>query len=193
MKTIDFLPENFRDIKSHLDRGNPVIFPTESSYGFSGNIEDIRAITRVEKIKNRKGKSFICLVPEFSDICRYADPENFSDIPDNILKEAQDSPITFLLKKSEFFPKVFFPSFEKVGIRKTLYRPLQGFLSYYGKALFSTSANFSGEAPIYKANHVQEKFQKFRDILFVSAGNLPENPPSQIINVENSHTTVIRK
>ena len=193
MRTIDFLPENFPEIRAHIERGNPVIFPTESSYGFSGDISESRVIRRVEKIKNRKNKSFICLVPEFSEMQKYTAPENFSYIPEELLEKAHKSPISFLLKKSENFPQSFFPSFEKVGIRKTLYKPLQGFLTYYGSPIFSTSANFSGEAPIYKEALIREKFQKFRDILFVSAGNLPENPPSEIINVENSSFTSIRK
>lgn len=193
MKTIDFLPENFPEMKAHIERGNPIIFPTESSYGFSGSIFDPRAIRRTEKIKNRSDKSFICLVPEFSEMKAYTSPENFKQIPEQLLRQAEEYPTTFLLNKSENFPERFFSDFEKVGIRKTLYKPLQGFLSYYGKPIFSTSANFSGQAPLYHEAQIREKFQKFRDILFVSVGDLDENPPSQIINVENSECTIIRK
>lgn len=193
MRTIDFLPENFREIRAYIERGNPVIFPTESSYGFSGSITNPQVLRRVEKIKKRENKSFICLVPEFSDIKTYTDPENFSEIPASLMREAEEKPTTFLLKKSENFPNIFFPTFEKVGIRKTLYKPLQGFLSYYGKPLFSTSANFSGQPPIYTEQGIQENFEKYRDILFISVGNLEENPPSQIINVENSTCSLVRK
>ncbi len=193
MKIIPFLPEHFPLIKKYIENGNPVILPTESSYGFSGDIRITRAVTRVEKIKQRDGKAFLCLVSSYDDFKKYCKQESIDRISSSLKNEIEDSPTSLLLEKNNIFPSSFFPSFDKIGIRKTLYKPLQGFLTYYGHALFSTSANISGKLPLYNEKEIIETFQGFRDILFVSAGDLEKNPPSKIIDVENSHHIIVRK
>jgi L-threonylcarbamoyladenylate synthase len=196
MQTISFLPENFPIIKAHLKRGNAVIIATESSYGFSGDILIPRVIRRVEQIKKRnmddseERKTFLCLVPEFSEMDKWAD---ISDLTQEMKDEAEKTPTTFLLPKTEDFPAFFSPEFQKIGIRKTLYRPLQGFLHFYGSPLFSTSANFSGDPAVYNEKIIEETFGKYKDILFVKSGNLEKNPPSQIIDVEKGEKKIIRK
>lgn len=200
MQILSFLPENFPLIKAHLKRGNVVIFATESSYGISGDIFIPRSIRRAEQIKKRniqekqdeknEKKTFLCIVPEFSDMDKWADT---SCITNEMKDEAEKIPTTFLLPKKKDFPAFFSPGFKKVGIRKTLYKPLQGFLHFYGSPLFSTSANFSGNPPIYSEKVIEETFRKYKDILFVKSGNLPINPPSQIIDVEKGEKKILRK
>ncbi len=192
MRIVDFLPENFLDIQAHLERGDPVIFPTESSYGFSGRLDNPRVVGRVERIKKRQGKAFLCLVDSYQKMSILADISNISE---DLIEESEKTPTTFLLPKSQKFLEKypeFFPEFERIGIRKALYKPLQGFLAFYQKPVFSTSVNFSGEAPLFTEAKVREKFSQYRDILFVSAGDLPENSPSQIFYVENSGVKKIR-
>ncbi len=193
MKKISFLPEHFKEIALHLKRGGIVIFPTESSYGFSGDLSFSRGIQRVEYIKQRKNKSFLCLVSHFSEMEKWAETKY---IPEKFLEEAKKNPCTFVLPKKKIFQETFpnfFPEFLKVGIRKTLYKPLEGFLQFYGDPIFSTSANISGEFPLYSEKKIQEKFSQYRDLLFVSAGNLLENSPSKIIDVEKDALKILRK
>ena len=140
MKTISFLPENFEEIKGHLKRGNLVVFATESSYGISGDITIPRTIKRAEQIKQREPQkqAFLCLVAQFSEMEKWGDT---TFLTPKLKKETEEIPTTFILPKSKIFPKFYFPSFQKIGIRKTLYKPLEGFLHFYKTPIFSTSAN----------------------------------------------------
>lgn len=181
MKIIDFLPENFKSIAHHLSRGLPSIIPTETCYGFSGDIFSLGAIQRVEEIKGRQDKPFLILVPSFDDIQQYA------DIPQGKKERLQalslEKPTSFVLPKVSTFPSHYFPDFLEVGIRVCGYKPLFGFFKIFSFPIFSTSANKTGFPEIYDPEEIQKYFGNIPDILFVNAGMLPCNKPSRIIRV----------
>lgn len=189
MKTIPFLPEHFQAIKNHLDAGYPIIFPTDTCYGFSGSIFSSGAISIVEKIKGRSEKPFLMLCHSFQDVQNYADAQYITKEWQN---KALTEPTTFLLKKHSSFPNNYFPDFPEIGIRIPLYLPLLGFLQFYDAPIFSTSANFSGEDEIYTEEEIIKNFQNYPHLLFVTAGDLPKNKPSSIVRIEENNVEYLR-
>ncbi len=189
MKKLSFLPENFKHISQHLNAGLPVIFPTETCYGFSGNINSITSVLTVEKIKKRKNKAFLILDSSFEKISEYADITN---IPQEWRKKSLTTPISFLLPKKENFIDSFFPSFPEVAVRVPVYLPLIGFLQFHKTPIFSTSCNIAGFPPLYNEREVIKQFSHHSQLLFVSAGNLPINPPSQLIKIKNDTIEKLR-
>jgi L-threonylcarbamoyladenylate synthase len=189
VKTINFHPENFKEIFHFLESGFSLILPTETSYGFSGSIESFSAKFTVESIKKRIDKPFIILVNSFEEISKFGKVKDL-DLIKNLTKE---TPTTFLLEKTKEVPKNYFPNFKNIAIRIPSFKPLLGFLNYYKKPIFSTSANFTGENPIYKHDEIIEKFSKFPELVFASSGDLPFNKPSRILEINNENkVNVIR-
>lgn len=181
MKTIKFLPENFKSIIHHISRGLPVIIPTETCYGFSGDIFSFGAIQRVEEIKGRQDKPFLILVSSLDAIEEYACiPQGKRELIHSLSAE---KPTSFVLPKTSTFPLHYFPDFPEVGIRVCRYKPLLGFFKIFSSPLFSTSANKTGFPEIYTPEEIQKYFGNIPDILFVDAGILPKNKPSRIIRV----------
>lgn len=178
MKIIPFLPEYFTEISDHLHSGFPVIFPTETCYGFSGNITSSLAVSRVEKIKKRKNKAFLVLAHSFSHISPYAD---ISSIPLEWKEKSEKIPLSFLVKKKEKCPVSYFSDFPEIAFRVPLYPPLLGFLQFHKIPIFSTSVNISGFSPLYTEEEICSEFGKNTQILFVSVGDLPRNPPSELV------------
>ncbi len=204
MRTIPFLPQHFREISEHLNRGLPIIIPTETSYGFSGNIFSHTAIHAVELIKNRnkqKQKAFLMLVDSFQTLQEFTDisalsSENQKYIEENSQILSQHKPTTFILKKNikiHPFLQNYFSDFSEIGIRIPQYAPLIGFLKSHKTPIFSTSANLAQHSPIYKSEDIQKYFKHIPNILFVDAGDLDKNPPSSIIKFnENGEKIVLR-
>ncbi len=195
MKTLPFLPQHFLEISKHLNMGLPIILPTETSYGFSGNITSKTAIHAVELIKNRnnkKDKAFLILVDSFTTLKNFSDISELSKENINYIKKnsnffefnSKNKPTTFILKKNiknHPFLQNYFSNFKHIGIRVPQYAPLIGFLKNHNTPLFSTSANFSKQLPIYKKEDIIKNFSNIPNLLFVDAGDLQKNPPSSII------------
>ena len=202
MRTLAFLPQHFAEISKHLNSGLPIILPTETSYGFSGNIFSHTAIHAVESIKNRNNdnkKAFLILTDSFQTLQNFADISQLSDNNKEYIKQhsnifSKNTPTTFILKKNikkHFFLKNYFPNFTEIGIRVPKYPPLIGFLQSHKNPLFSTSANISNHAPLYKSEDIQKYFNAIPNLLFVDAGDLEKNPPSSIIRFDRNGEKII--
>ncbi len=204
MRTLPFLPQHFLEISQHLNNGLPIILPTETSYGFSGNIFSPTAIHAVEHIKNRKNqknKAFLILVDSFQTLKDFADISELSQKNKDYIKEysdifSQHKPTTFILKKNikkHPFLKQYYPNFLEIGIRIPKYPPLIGFLKSHKTPLFSTSANLPNHAPLYTSEDIHKYFGHIPNLLFVDAGDLKKNPPSSIIKFnENEELIILR-
>ena len=190
MRILTFSPENFPQFISHLNAGLPLIFPTDTSYGFSGDPFCESVVKRVEEIKGRQKKPFLLLVADQKHMEEYGDtsplqPEHFFN--------AKTVPTTFLLPKTSILQKSsFFPDFQEIGLRIPVFPLLQEFLTPYAKLIFSTSANFSGEPPIFTTAGIVEKFSSLPDVLFADFGNLPVSPPSLILHIQSGQTEFLR-
>lgn len=189
MRTIAFLPEHFKEIAKHIENGNPIILPTESSYGFSGSIESLKSIKTTENIKGRDQKPFLILVEDEKMLEHYGKTKEIKKFQDFISPQV---PTTFLLPKTKNIPEHYFPSFPEIGIRICTYKPLQGLIHYLKKPIFSTSANKSGFPAIYNARRIEETFSHIPNLLFVSIGNLKQLPASRIIRINNNKIEEIR-
>lgn len=189
MKTLPFLPHHFAEIKEHLQKGYPVIFPTETCYGFSGDVFSQSAMHFVESIKKRKNNPFLILVKNIEQMQKYARVTN----TEIIKKYSEEKSTSFILPKTEKIPDFFFPTFSEIGIRIPKYNPLIGFLSFYKSPIFSTSCNISGFAPLYNSKKIQKIFGDTPNLLFCDAGNIEMNPPSRIIKISNETIEIIRE
>ena len=204
MQTLPFLPQNFVEISKHLNRGFPIILPTETSYGFSGNIFSHSAILAIQKIKNReniKEKAFLVLVDSFHTLKKISDITKISPENKIYIKKYSDiytkhTATTFILKKNiEEYPLLnnYFKDFTHIGIRVPQYLPLIGFLHSHKTPLFSTSANFANSPPLYNSIDIQKYFNNIPNLLFVDAGDLQKNSPSSIIKFnENGERIKLR-
>lgn len=182
MKTIPFLPHHFIEIKQHMERGFPIIFPTETCYGFSGDIFSLQAILSVEKIKQRIDNPFLILVEDIKMMGKYGKLEN-----KNLIQElSEEKSTSFILPKTKQIPSFFFPNWKEIGIRIPQYNPLIGFLSFYKKPIFSTSCNITAFPPLYNSNKIKKTFANIPNLLFCDVGDLEINNPSRIIKIERN-------
>jgi len=204
MQTLQFLPQNFVEISKHLNRGLPIILPTETSYGFSGNIFSHTAVSAIQKIKERentKEKAFLVLVDSFESLEQISDITQISTKNREYIKKYSDiytkhDATTFILKKNtKKYPLLtnYFTDFTHIGIRVPQYLPLIGFLQSHKKPIFSTSANLAKHPPLYNSADIQKYFKNIPNLLFVDAGDLQKNSPSSIIKFnENGEIIKLR-
>jgi len=179
METLNFSLENFPTLLQQLASSEVIILPTDTSYGFSASPFSASAVEQIQTLKKRPAdKPFLLLVADF------AMAEEYGAFSPMLTKFAGESwrenmpPRTLLVPRKDNLPS-FFPEFSELGFRVPQYPLLREFLALWGKPLISTSANISGNTPIFSAEEIERQFSDSK-LSFASAGNLPPASPSEI-------------
>src|SRR5690606_23786076 len=110
---------NAREIKKVIDilkKGGLIIYPTDTVYGLGCDINNVKALERVDQIKGVKLEksnfSFVCHdLSNLSDYVKQIDTATFK-----ILKRALPGPYTFILPGAKSLPHPFKKK-KTVGIR----------------------------------------------------------------------------
>lgn len=84
----------------HLEKGNTILYPTDTVWGLGCNALNVRAISKINKIKNRPAdKSYILLMKDLESIAQYAD-FNFNIIHEILSKTQKPTTIIYPLKNN---------------------------------------------------------------------------------------------
>lgn len=175
MKTIIMKPNEHGIARAVrvLRRGGLVIYPTETAYGIGADFTNARAVAKVHRLKKRaKTKMLPVIVGSTSVIKHYA------EIDKNALKLS-----------SKFMPGPL-TLVSHTKIRRTIAWRIPGYwialeiAKRFGKPITSTSANISGNAPLYKFCDAKKLFDGKVDII-IDGGNLPRRRTSTIFDLNS--------
>lgn len=201
MEIINFSEKSsFLTLGKILKKGNVVVLPTDTIYGFACIVSNKETINRIYEIKNRpKEKSFIVLCADLKMLKKYFVLEEFQEeILQIFVNDAKALPTTFILKPKKEIIKLLNVA-ENIGVAVRL--PKNKFLSKIigelNAPLISTSCNLSGQVSL---NNLQKIFsffnkQKLRpDYLINLKGYLPKRKASRIIDIrEAGEIKIIRE
>jgi hydrogenase maturation protein HypF len=119
------------------------------------------AISRLRELKNRPKKPFAIMVRDINEVDRYA----IADENDKNLLKSQKRPIVILEKKKSNLSVLIAPEIEFIGIMLA-YTPLHiMILDYLQSPIVATSANFSGDAILYKKEDIFSKLSNVVDFV----------------------------
>ena len=179
----------------HLERGQVVACPTDTVYGLIADATSDEAVEKVFEIKKRNKKKAI---PIFVKDTKMAKKFAIMDKDmENFLQEIWPGKITVALKrkKNSGLSKVLFGSKKTIGLRVPDYKLINQIVLKFGKPLTGTSANISGEPSATKIEKIFEYFEdeKVRPDLILSAGNLPYNNHSTVVDFSKDKPKIIRR
>lgn len=145
MEIINFSEKSsFLTLGKILKKGNVVVLPTDTIYGFACIVSNKETINRIYEIKNRpKEKSFIVLCADLKMLKKYFVLEEFQEeILQIFVNDAKALPTTFILKPKKEIIKLLNVA-ENIGVAVRL--PKNKFLSKIigelNAPLISTSCN----------------------------------------------------
>ena len=171
-------PNSAAAVAVELKRGNIVIIPTDTIYGFSGLIG--KTAEAIARIKGREeNKPFIALIAEPADIYRYTEIK----IPERILK-VWPAPLTLIVPlkgKGQGTQAFRCPADEW----------LRSVVAEAGDAIYSTSVNRSGTPPLTDIEVICREFED-SVALIVDNGNL-EGLPSTLVDLTSGTPRVLRQ
>ena len=170
-----------------LNRGELVMFPTETVYGAGVGAHNAEAVKKLATYKQRPwGKPYAIMVADAEMAKKYV---TLNKTAENLYKNFLPGPLTVVSKsKQQTAPGVESES-GTLGVRIPDYLFMRKVISKLGRAIVATSANKSYEKRPYKINDVDtSKFD-----LVVDAGELPHNEPSTVVDTTGDDEVVLRQ
>jgi len=134
-------PANMQILKAVeiLREGGVIIYPTDSVYGIGCDINNKKAVERVAQLKGLKIEkanfSFICY--DLSDLSIYCKPIDTSLF--KLMKKNLPGAFTFILKASNYVPRLFENSRKAIGIRVPDNNIVREIVKELGNPIITTS------------------------------------------------------
>ncbi|MCX5686566.1 MAG: L-threonylcarbamoyladenylate synthase, partial [Candidatus Omnitrophica bacterium] len=155
-----------------IKKGGLVAFPTETVYGIATNLQDLRAIDRLYKVKNRpKGKPFTVHISDIRMIeTMGCDVTNEAKL---LMDKFWPGPLTIILKTK---------SGKSVGFRMPANRVALDLISASGVPIAASSANLNGLKPPTSAEDVLRDLDEKLDMV-LDAGKTSIGIESTIVDI----------
>lgn len=181
-----------------LKSGKIVAYPTDTSYGLAVDSENIKAIKRLYKVKERQStKPVHVIVPSVAYAKKIA---HFDKRAEKLVKKFWPGPLTLVLWMNSKKPgyKMLSAGSGTIGMRI----PKNNFASDLAKALgrpiTTTSANpsahLSGGYDSYSPNDIVKQFKKkkYKPDIIISTGKIPKRKPSTVIRLLHDPYEILR-
>lgn len=185
-------PQKIERICEVLRNGGVIIYPTDTVYGMGCSIFNAKAIDKIKRLKQIKGKvnfSFICY--DLSHIAEFT-----KSIPNPIfklMKKALPGPFTFILNASSNVPKLLNASKKTVGIRVPDNNIPREIVRELGNPIITTSIRDDDEVLEYSTDPelILEKYKGLVDI--VIDGGYGEVTASTVVDCTDDEPLLVRE
>ncbi len=181
-------PKQIGQVVEALRRGEVIIYPTDTCYGFGADIFNKRAIEKVYQIKGiGKSQPFSFVCSDLSDISRYA---RVTDMAYRILKRYLPGPYTFVLEGSRQVPKMMLTKRKTAGIRIPDHPVCLEIVRELGNPIISTTVS-RGDEVLSDPRQMAKIFGKQVAVIVDSGIILPE--PSSVISLIDDEPVILRR
>ncbi|MFH1257245.1 MAG: L-threonylcarbamoyladenylate synthase [Candidatus Diapherotrites archaeon] len=162
-----------------LRKGGVIVYPTETSYGLGASIECIGAIRRIKKIKGRDGRKPISIIVSSAKMAeKYCVLGNDAK---KLMREFMPGPLTLVVDKKKTVTKELTRE-KTIAFRVSSNRTANAIVKALGVPITATSANKSGDKPIYLGKKAEKEFAGKVDFV-LNAGNLRRRKVSTVFSV----------
>ncbi|AWH90321.1 L-threonylcarbamoyladenylate synthase type 1 TsaC [Buchnera aphidicola (Melanaphis sacchari)] len=167
-----------------LYNSNVIAYPTEAMFGLGCDPDNKKAVKKLLKLKKRSIKKGLILVAShYNQIKNYINENSLSIKKKKDMLMQWPGPVTFLVPASISAPHWLTGHFNTVAVRISNHFSIIKLCNIFGKALISTSANFSNMPPCLTTEDICRIFGKKFPLLNGKIGS--EKNPSTIINIIN--------
>jgi len=192
---MELIPANsVQKIAEMLRDGAVFVYPTETSYGIGCDARNAEAVERIFTIKQRPAdKGLVVLMKDTEMLEEYAKiPQKARELGDThwpgalniVLESTEDSSIV--------------PACAHAGhqaVRVSSHPFVQELFTEFVGPIVSTSANISGNEPLYDPQEIVEMFegQEFQPDVIVDGGVIPERPGSTVVRIQDGNIVILRQ
>lgn len=192
-----FADNTLTQVMDALEAGEVVVLPTETCYGLSCDATNKQAVEKIFQIKGRDEKKPLSVM--FFDLTAAEEYVEFNDKAIDLVAEYWPGPLTLVLPRKNVAVKNLAPLYgvpeKTLGVRMPDHRFCLKLLFQFNEPLITTSANLSGAANPYSVAEIVQQFEnsKYQPALIVDAGELPQTPPSTVVDLTGKDMKVLRE
>lgn len=172
--------------------GGVVAYPTDTAYGLAVDATNEEAIGKIFVMKKRAQKPLPVLVDSDRMVRRYA---TLDEQAVKYIAKYWPGPVTFVLPCRQALPTSLTLGLQTLAIRMVNAPIARAIIRGLGKPITCTSANLSGKGVLYSGQEVVRHFQQHtvQPDLVLDAGDIPENPPTTIVDLSVSPPVILRQ
>lgn len=174
-----------------LRQGGIVAYPTDTVYGLGARADDIHAVERIFRVKNRP--------PELALPILLADISEIESVASSIPRQARllidafmPGALTLVLPKSASVPDIVSGGKDTVAVRVPDHEVTIALIRGTGSPVVGTSANYSGKSSPLTADEVYEQLGDNVDFI-IDGGRCPGGTESTIIDVTANVPVILRE
>lgn len=182
-----------KDAIKALEKGQLVVFPTETCYGVAVDATNPLAISKLLEFKGQRSGKAISIAVDLRQMAE--EYVEINTVADNLYNNFLPGPITVVSNSRGEIDKRLVSSNNTLGIRIPDHRFTLQLIHQFGRPITATSANSSGRKPPYSI----EDFNKYNTKkslsltdLFLDDGVLPNHLPSTILDTTLQEPKVLR-
>lgn len=180
---------DFSDVGKRLDKGELIIYPTDTVYGLGAKINFDNSLEKIYQIKRRNLNSpLIVLISntKFLQEIAIINEKNREKIK-KLIEIFWPGELTIILDKKGDISNYIVNNDNSIGIRMPNLKVSLEILNMAGGMLATTSANISGKSPALHFSEIDEELKNGVDILIQpELDNFLSGTPSTIIDMRNT-------
>ncbi|MFA6587968.1 MAG: L-threonylcarbamoyladenylate synthase [Patescibacteria group bacterium] len=171
--------------------GGVVVYPTDTAYGLAVDASNEEAIGKIFIMKQRIQKPLPVLVENLKMAKKYVTIDIYVE---SLMKKYWPGAVTFILPSKNVLPKSLTLGLLTLGVRQADQAVAQALIKGLSRPITTTSANISGAGVFYSGQEVARHFGKFqiKPDLILDAGDIPEEPPSTIVDLSQKPPKILR-
>jgi L-threonylcarbamoyladenylate synthase len=184
------MADNLSDAVSALNRGEVIVFPTETLYGLGADALNFDAVEKVFQLKGRDPTNpFPVIVSDRAMLDRVVAAT--SPLAEKLMAHFWPGPLTLVLPARADIPPRLVNATGGIGLRISSQPIATELVRTLGRPLTATSANPSGQAGARTIAQAKHYFSGKINI-FVDGGELPSITGSTVAQVTTSKIKIIR-
>ncbi|MGO8969989.1 MAG: L-threonylcarbamoyladenylate synthase [Myxococcaceae bacterium] len=172
-----------------LADGELIAYPTDSCYALGCDAHSKRAVERLYALKGRDHrKPFALLVPDLSDVARYAIVSNFAY---RVLRQHTPGAFTFVLPATRLVPELLLNKQKQVGIRVPAAPVATALAAALEGPLVTTTASAETGEPLADPRDIKERYG--HALALVLDAGLQEGHPSTVVSLLDDQVDILRQ
>ena len=181
-------PRKIRQAVDALERGEVIAYPTDAAYGLGCDLENKKAIDRLQQIKGlARSQRLAFMCSDLRHVSKYA---IMHDRVFRVLKAFLPGPYTFILEATREVPRVVQSKRKTVGVRIPDSPVALALVEMLGRPIISTTAARHGAPPLPDPDEIDEEFPGLSLVLDGGPGGVE---PTSVIDLTEPTPVVLRE
>ena len=171
-----------------LKEGGIIAYPTDTLYGLGVDPENIQAMEKLFKLKDRPKEQQVSLMFSGSEMVNDYFTE-LTPIERKVINELLPGAVTIVIEMTE---NLEFGAKNSVGVRIPDNEFCKMLTEQYGKPITTTSVNRSGVSPAKSVEEIIDYFPNEVDLI-LDGGRSPETEGSTVIQIIEEKLVILRE